>query len=173
MDHQSGEDIADNEELWQPPSSQSDLILYWEYWHLDPQHERDREWRVYHTLLHSPPPIPPEACSAWRHATIFKHAVIGITHVHPLSSVTGAVNRSPTPRNSAGSLTTLASEKPTLYEYWRGFLACSVCVCCWVCLETWSVESNGLSSAGRAVNATTRTCKIYRVLWTLHREERK
>lgn len=39
-DHRSsGTDDA----FWQAPSSLSDLILYWEYWHLDPQHQRERE----------------------------------------------------------------------------------------------------------------------------------
>lgn len=47
----------DDKSLWQPPSSQSDLILYWECWHLDPQHESE-EFTA-HTAWSAPPPLPP------------------------------------------------------------------------------------------------------------------
>lgn len=47
----------DDKSLWQPPSSKSDLILYWEYWHLDPQHESE-EFTA-HAAWSAPPPFPP------------------------------------------------------------------------------------------------------------------
>lgn len=74
------------------------------------------------------PSDPPETCSAWRHATIFKHAVIGITHVHatpppPALLSYRCCESQPHPAKLSGESDYAGTGKPTHHEYWKGFFS--------------------------------------------------
>lgn len=104
-DHQSSEDMTVDEELWQLASSQWSHSLLGLLAPWSTTWERERERSACHTARFTPS-HPPETYSAWRHATIFNHAVIGITHVHatPLPQPPVLWIPAPPQLSSAGSL---------------------------------------------------------------------
>lgn len=80
------------------------------------------EARMPHTAKFTPSDHP-ETRSTWWHATIFKHAVIGIARAHatPRFSLAGAVRPSPTLLNPAGSRSVLALEHQVSMNIQKGF----------------------------------------------------
>lgn len=134
-DHQRSEDMSDedDEELWQPPSSQIDLIPYWEYWHLVPHNDRVK--RECHTPLNSPPQIIQRLAQHDGTPLFLTMPSSGLLkRTRPRFSVAGAVNPSPTLLNSAGSLILLALENQLSMNIQKSFYH-SVCVLLGLCRD--------------------------------------
>lgn len=149
-----------HDELWQPLSSQSDLVPYWEYWCLDPQHKRERRRRVCHTLLCSPPtvllrPAPYDGMPLFLNMP--SSGSLMWSRGPPLFGDRGC-EYPPHPATLGGESHYSCIRKQTPHEYWKGVLACSVCFA----ILRFRVERE-TASIVQVEQLNNLNCKIYKM----------
>lgn len=113
-----------NRNLCQPPSSSSDVILYWEHRHLDPQHESKKSHARTHA--HSRPP----SLGPWW--VLFSHDAMPLfltmssseSLVHTSTVYPWPTPLYPTPPHPDSRLNSPPSiREAALHEYWKGLLS--------------------------------------------------